>query len=107
MYDRYIKCKRKYLRDLIRETQSDTNGYPNYRRRKPDDDTFIRKLLNNQDVEIDNRWVVPYCPLLSKMSNGHINVELCDSIASIQYLFKYITKGSAMAIFILYKEKNK
>ncbi|GBP83349.1 hypothetical protein EVAR_54366_1 [Eumeta japonica] len=51
------------------------------------------------DIDIDNRWVVPYSPLLSKTYNAHINVEFCSSVKSIKYICKYVHKGSDMAVF--------
>ncbi|XP_073995589.1 uncharacterized protein [Rhodnius prolixus] len=53
----------------------------------------------NDDIDIDNRWVVPYSPLLSKTFNAHINVESCSSVKSIKYICKYVNKGSDMAVF--------
>ena len=50
-------------------------------------------------MTIDNQWVVPYCPLLSKMFKAHINVESCQSVKSIKYVCKYINKGSDMAVY--------
>ena len=45
-------------------------------------------------VEIDNSWVVPYSPFLSRKFNCHLNVELCVSrVGGIKYLFKYVCKG--------------
>ena len=101
------KCIKNYPRQFIDETQSGNDGYPLYKRRKPENGGFTTTVkVNNQnrDVEIDNRWVVPYCPLLSKMFHAHINVEYCHSVKSIKYICKYVTKGSDMAVFGLADE---
>jgi hypothetical protein len=76
MQDR--KCTKKYPRELGQETITGDDGYPLYRRRKPGDGghTVILKLGNNnhnREIEIDNRWVVPYTPLLSKMFKAHLS----------------------------------
>ncbi len=55
-------------------------------------------------MEIDNKWVVPYCPLLSKIFNAHINVECCNSVKSIKYICNYINKGSDQAVFRLERQ---
>ena len=54
---------------------------------------------NENTIEIDNRWVVPYSPLLCKACNAQINVEFCNSVKSIKYACKYIIKGSDQAVF--------
>ncbi|UYV81362.1 hypothetical protein LAZ67_20000935 [Cordylochernes scorpioides] len=43
--------------------------------------------------EVDNRWVVPYNPYLLVRFIAHINVEVCASVKSVKYLFKYVYKG--------------
>ena len=48
-------------------------------------------FLNNRWV--DNTWVVPYNPAMSLKYNAHINFELCASIRSVKYVYKYIYKG--------------
>jgi hypothetical protein len=45
--------------------------------------------------------VVPYNPLLLKIFDAHINVELCNSVKSIKHITKYVNKGSDQAIFSL------
>ncbi len=58
------------------------------------------------EVEVDNSWVVPYSPVLSKMSNAHINVEYCSSVKSIKYICKYVNKGRDMAAFAVVEPRN-
>ncbi|KAF1860106.1 hypothetical protein Lal_00033700 [Lupinus albus] len=49
--------------------------------------------VTNLRVTIDNRWVVPYNPWLLLKYDCHINVEVCCSIKSIKYLYKFVYKG--------------
>lgn len=94
------KCTKKYPRKMIQETQTGGDGYPLYRRRKPDDGGHTATIkINKVDFEIDNQWIVPYSPILSKSFNAHINVEACNSIKAIKYICKYVNKGSDMAVF--------
>jgi hypothetical protein len=95
-------CSKNYPRSLIQETQTGDDGYPQYRRRKPGDGGFTTDI---NVVDIDNSWVVPYCPLLSKIFHAHINVEYCQSVKAIKYICKYINKGSDMAAFALQKQE--
>ena len=57
-------------------------GYPAYKR-----------LFSDPN----NINVVPYNPYLLLKFNAHINVELYSSVKSIQYLYKYVIKGSDAA----------
>jgi hypothetical protein len=96
------KCTKKYPRDLIRETQTEEGGYPHYRRRKPGDGGFTTYInMHNREIEVDNRFTVPYNPVLSKMFQPRINVEWCHSVKSIKYICMYINKGSDRAVFQL------
>ncbi|GBM71832.1 hypothetical protein AVEN_159952-1 [Araneus ventricosus] len=101
------KCTKRFPRKMISETQTAEDGYPLDRRRKPEQGghrTVINLRVNNKyhEVEIGNRWVVPYSPILSKMFQEHINVEYCSSVKSIKYICKYINKGSDMDIVEIY-----
>lgn len=42
---------------------------------------------------LDNRWVVPYNPLLCQLFDCHINVECSNGIHAVKYIFKYVHKG--------------
>lgn len=59
----------------------------------------IKVKVQNQEIEIGNKFIVPYCPLLSRIFETHANVESCHSAKSIKYLCKYVTEGSDMAVF--------
>ncbi|GBL96733.1 hypothetical protein AVEN_111867-1 [Araneus ventricosus] len=48
----------------------------------------------------------PYCLLLTKIFNAHINVEYCNSVKSIKNVCKYVNKGSDMAVFELTSGEN-
>ncbi|CAF3387997.1 unnamed protein product [Rotaria sp. Silwood1] len=100
------KCTKKYPRNFVDQTQTGEDGYPLYKRRSPEDGgmkTKIKMRFGNSsrpiDMEIDNRWVVSYCPLLSRIFQAHINVEYCNSVKSIKYICKYVNKGSDQAVF--------
>ncbi|KAF0707409.1 ATP-dependent DNA helicase PIF1-like, partial [Aphis craccivora] len=63
------------------------NGYPLYRRRSITNGGFqtaIYVKVNDKykKVNIDDQWIVPYCPIISKIMNAHINVELCSSVVA-------------------------
>ncbi|CAE1250276.1 unnamed protein product [Acanthosepion pharaonis] len=89
-------CAKGYPRKFISETQTTTDGYPLYRRRSP---TEGGRTVTVKGHTLDNRLVVPYCPLLSKTFGAHINVEYCHSVKSIKYICKYVNKSSDAAFF--------
>ncbi|XP_059149801.1 uncharacterized protein LOC131936752 [Physella acuta] len=101
-------CSKRYPRSFLDETQTGADSYPLYRRRTPQNGGFTGKINTRcasgyQEIEIDNRWVVPYNPFLCRVFQAHINVELCSSVKSIKYICKYIHKGSDQAVFELKK----
>ncbi|XP_021967368.1 uncharacterized protein LOC110862486 [Folsomia candida] len=81
------KCSKGFPKPFQHETLANVNGFPFYRRRN------LEPVVTNKNIKIDNRWVVPYNPYLSLKYNCHINVEICASIRSVKYLFKYAYKG--------------
>ena len=84
------KCTKQFPKDFVDKTFTG-DGYPYYRRRNDG------KIVMKNGVPLDNRYVVPYNPYLSKKYNAHINVEICSSIKSCKYLYKYVYKGPDMA----------
>jgi len=101
------KCTKRYPRNFMRQTRTGTDGYPTYRRRAPEDGGLtLEKTIRGTKHIVDNRWVVPFCPVLSRSFNAHINVEFCSSVKSIKYVCKYINKGSDQASFALGKEND-
>ena len=81
------------------ETITGNCGYPLYRRRPTADNgrsTIVK--VNQQDIQFDNRWIVPYSPILSMTFNAHFNDESCHSAKSIKYICKYVTKGRDVAV---------
>ena len=98
------KCTKRYPRQLLHDTRTGEDGYPLYRRRSPEDSGFKAKIKveivdSIQEIEIDNKWVMPYCLLLSRIFQAHINVEYCNSVKSIKYICKYVNKGNDQATF--------
>ncbi len=81
------ECAKKFSKPFAGVTKTETDGYPVYRRHA-DGQTVVVK-----DIELDNRYVVPYNPYLCKKFNAHINVEVCSHMTAIKYLFKYVYKG--------------
>ncbi|XP_057763584.1 uncharacterized protein LOC130984698 [Arachis stenosperma] len=81
------KCSKFYLKRFVDQTSFDEDGYPIYRRRN------MGVTVKINDVDIDNRFVVPYNPLLLMKYQAHINLEFCNKSNVIKYLFKYINKG--------------
>lgn len=80
-------CTKDYPKVFVESTTFTQDGFPMYRRR------------NNGSTVVkgrhcfDNRDVVPYNKFLCKKFNCHINVEVCTSIQSVKYLYKYVYKG--------------
>ena len=91
------KCSKGYPKTFQSETFLANDKYPVYRRRA--DGNFVVK----KGFILDNRWVVPHNLYLSTKYNAHINVEICNTIGAVKYLFKYVYKGSDKATFSLEK----
>lgn len=81
------RCTKKYPKTFVQSTSMTSDGYSLYRRRQDG------KIIQKGGTIIDNRNVVPYNKNLCKVFNCHINVEVCSSVHSVKYMYKYIYKG--------------
>ncbi|GBM32466.1 hypothetical protein AVEN_136042-1 [Araneus ventricosus] len=79
-------CTKQYPKEFREKTEENINVYPMYQRKCTESVRVGRH-------DLDNRWVVPYNTWLSKKFNAPINVEVCASIKSVKYLYKYVYKG--------------
>ncbi|GBC03413.1 hypothetical protein RclHR1_05100009 [Rhizophagus clarus] len=69
-------------------------------------DVKMDDLLKLKWNSLDNRWIVPYNINLFTKYNAHINVEICNSILAIKYLYKHIYKGHDQATVTLSHNNN-
>jgi len=72
-----VRCTKQFPKSFIDETHTGDDSYIKYRRRSPESggETFVRQVSNNHSITLDNRWIVPYSPLLLHAFDSHINVE--------------------------------
>lgn len=89
------QCNKRFPKTLQDLTTISEEGYPLYQRRKH---PAVDYSYGKAELSVDNRYVVPYNPYLLMKYNGHINVELCNTITAVKYLYKYIYKGWDKAI---------
>ena len=90
------KFSKEYPKAFCDKTVFNVKGFPLYHRRA---NKRVIKLPNGK--EVDNRCVVPYNPTLSLRYDCHIKVEVCSSIKSVKYLYKYIYKVNDAANLIM------
>ncbi|OWY92809.1 Helitron helicase [Phytophthora megakarya] len=119
------KCSKRFPKAFVDETGVDGDGYPVYRRRHPGPVKsassqgsrlpttvrFVSKRVQTpmargrrsrrEAVVVDNRWVVPYNPYLCQKYNCHVNMEICSTVQSVKYLYKYVYKGQDRATVTL------
>jgi hypothetical protein len=93
------KCSKNFPKNFCDETIVENGNYTEYRRRKGPEYLRGNHFINNQ-------WVVPYNPYLSKKYNCHINVEACMSVNAVKYINKYINKQGYDVCTITVNEKG-
>lgn len=80
-------CTKHFPKDFNETTRDNVNGYAVYKRPDNNESVHVRGKT------VDNRYVVPYNPYLLAKFDCHINVEVCSTVKSIKYIYKYIYKG--------------
>lgn len=91
-------CKNGYPKEYMATTTMNDDGYPKYQRRAPaEGGNDFRTHRKNKQHTYTNADVVPYSKYLTLRFACHINVEWCNSIGAIKYLFGYINKGCDQA----------
>ena len=99
-------CTKGYPKPFRMETSEGDDTYTEYRRRPPVDDdtpdkrwkggqknTFTKKTGRNKEEVLDNSRLVPHNIYLLMKYRCHLNVEICNSINAVKYLYKYVYKG--------------
>ena len=84
------ECKKSFPKPLQQETEFSVNGYPLYRQRGKHRAELCPHTVNDS-------WVVTYNPHLPMKFSCHMNVEVCTTVKSVKYIFKYIHKGNDAA----------
>ena len=80
-------CKKAFSKQFSEVIMQGNDCYPAYMRCN---DGRYGSLDRNIEVEIDNRWVVPYNPWLLLKYDCYINVEAYSIIKCVKYLYKYV-----------------
>jgi hypothetical protein len=83
-------CSKKFPKQYSDNTIFTDDSFPTYRRREG---TTYTKRTARGEFTFDNRWVVPYNPYLLCKYQCHINVEVCNTVSAVKYLYKYVYKG--------------
>ncbi|XP_072062222.1 uncharacterized protein [Arachis hypogaea] len=81
------KCSKFYPMPFREKTAIDSAGFPKY---KWSDNG---RSTSKRNVDLDNRFIVPYNATLLLKYGCHINVEYTYQTSAIKYLFKYVHKG--------------
>ena len=86
------KCSKNFPKPCCGQTYLGRDAFPEYRR--PEGPTAVKgtRTITNADI-------VPYNRFLLLKYDCHINVEICNTVAAVKYLYKYVYKGHDRALF--------
>lgn len=76
------------------KTSVPASRYAEYRCRPG---TQVEISYSGRKAKVGNEWVVPFGPFLCSEFKAHINVEVCAFLNAVEYIHKYIHKGSDRA----------
>ncbi|XP_016178683.1 uncharacterized protein LOC107621160 [Arachis ipaensis] len=79
------------------KTAIDSAGFPKYKRSDNGSTT------SKKNVDVDNRFIIPYNATLLLKYGCHINVEYTCQTSAIKYLFKYMHKSNDRASWRLFR----
>jgi len=85
-------CSKLFPKNFQAETTTGDGVKVAHRRRQDG------RTVDKGGAALDNRSMVPFNPWLCTKYNAHINVEICTSVQSVKYLYKYIFKGQDRAM---------
>lgn len=88
-------CSKDYPKDFSSNTTAGDDTFVKTRRRSPSEGGHVGTKKRSM-IEIDNRWVVPYNIYFLLKYRSHINVENCNAVQAVKYLFLYHFKGEDM-----------
>ena len=93
-------CTKKFPKENREETVFTEKGGTLFRRRS--DQWFAQLPASLNCYKAFNNWIVAYNPFMILKFKGHINMEMVRSMFdNIKYLYKYIYKGSDIALMKL------
>jgi hypothetical protein len=94
------KCSKNYPKSFCDESTCDDDKMV-YRRRSPASGgvTTEKRGKDGQPIKVDNSIIVPYSPYLLMRFDAHINVEVCNYVSCVKYLYKYVCKGADRVTF--------
>jgi len=101
------KCKHGFPFEF-RDYTDITGKRPLYRR--PNDGRGFYKNFKGKLISMDNRWVVPYNPVILLRYRGHVNIMYSPSTSACKYFYGYLLKGSygnRVNVSIVQKNQNR